>query len=569
MFEGKISREKFYEIFGGQRYRRIATPKNYPYIYLIDSELDKTGDGIDATKDTKHNRVLFSAEGAGEIKHGNKAIIEHRNRKGVYNSLLLFNLKDNEIEYVGEYVLQDIVYDDGGQKIDHFVLIRSECDLDDVSVFYVGERANYDSIDDKEFKHYLYEIGKRKDYFSKKIENNDKEEDHIRPILSKMIESHEYPEGLYVDENGEVIDESNSKGELKPTTKNEIQYDSGYSDNLSTNDKSNNTFKRIKVEQHKAILKHINKRIRRKMKKYAAKAENIEEAAYSDRGSYLYCVNVGCALAIFLVISRVSDNKKELWCFDCGVEKNSGDFRDNICDCLRYIKDKFFKEDEPLRIDKFFLSHPHYDHYNEIILDYLHNSEIWISSNVNTAPITYVNFVTMLEKQNEAFVSPICNNQSNSVITIHHPDKPIVFRGEKRNRKPSVYYTTNANNLSPLIELRIGDKNIFLPGDIEKDGWRIFLDNNKEIEFNDFSVSFHSHHGSKNGFLFDFFRPNYTEYEVIHSKIDFLSSREKAPSGIVSEKMKTHALYSSTIKTYEDEIAFYELSLETLALEKR
>ena len=140
--------------------------------------------------------------------------------------------------------MQDIVYDDAGQKTDHFVLIRSECDLDDVSVFYVGERFECsDSFDDNKSLHYIYEIGKRKDYFQSQQSTAELIEKEEKQISIKTIEYHEYPEGLYVDENGEVIDESHSNDDIKPITKVEVQYELVHTDNLITNDESGIVYK--------------------------------------------------------------------------------------------------------------------------------------------------------------------------------------------------------------------------------------------------------------------------------------------------------------------------------------
>lgn len=531
MLKGKILEDDFYKKYRGQRYRGIATPADYPYIYLIYSEGKYEYDNIDVDGDGTHNRVYFSSEGEGAERFGNKAIIEHEKRKGVYNSLLLFRLDAGEIEYIGEYYLERVHREEQSGRILYFELVKEIIDIDATIVYYVGEKKGEENS--------IFPIGDREEYFDNKISELE-EQSHVF-----QEEQQEEIEGTYVDVNFSAIQELDSVGRgARPEEK--------------------------KVAQHKKILDLYNRRLRRQMKRYAREREartiDSDEGELNNFECILYCVNVGCALTTFLVVNEENETQKELWCFDWGIDKNKDvKYIQNIELCLEHIHNVHFLNRD-LHVNKFFLSHPDLDHFGQAKVDYFQDSEIWINPYIHSASTSYINFVKELLKRTRKFVEPISANSVGSII-IHHPDRTIEFRF-KGVRTSSHYYTSKSNNVSPILEVQIGEKSIILPGDIEHQGWNWYKTTGGTA-FDEVSVSVHSHHGSKTGFITNIPNVCDTEYETICSEIDFLSSRDGAYPGIVSNEIKHHASYGNTKITDENGLVFYEVNLSSMQLRKK
>lgn len=527
-----LDEKAFFEKYRGQRYRRISTPADYPYIYLFLEEGRGAYDNLDVNGDGSNSRVYFTSEGEGDDVRGNKAILEHTKRKGVYNSLLLFGIENNVVRYIGEYFLAGVHRNQDTKKIDYFELEKVPQDLDNVQIFYVEKKM--DEI------HVLSEIRDRDDYFGGK----DKEKIRNQVV---QLEDTRIEEGNYVDVNYQIIPER------------EVT-------NVDANPEEK------KVAQHKKIIEICNQSIRKNMRVYRKEKEKSEHALNERREIMnvqeviLFCVNVGCGLTNFLVLVKEDPTFNELWCFDWGIDnRRDAEYVNNIEECLDYIKQQYYV-DQQIKITKFFLSHPHADHYSEVQPEYLDDSEIWINPYIHDSGIGYQNLLSELLKRTGKFVEPVSANATGNIV-VCHPDKSIEYKFLGA-RRPDRYYTSKPNNVSPLIKINIKNKSIFLTGDIEHQGWTWYK-NAGGGEMSGITVLLHSHHGSNTGFRTNIPNAGDTEYETLSSRIDVLSSRNGAYSGIISPDMLAHPSYANTWKTESTTpIKYLKINLLTEVVEE-
>jgi len=97
------NRWELHDVFGGQRYSGIATPADYPYIFLVTSD----SGGSYGYKDEflPDDTFLYTGEGAkGDMKlqGGNKAILEHQEKE---KEIHLFEDTDYPwiVNYIGQF----------------------------------------------------------------------------------------------------------------------------------------------------------------------------------------------------------------------------------------------------------------------------------------------------------------------------------------------------------------------------------------------------------------------------------------------------------------------------------
>lgn len=484
MFGGKITQEEFYKTYGGQRYHGILTPRDYPFIYLLYTEGKYPVDNIDVEGDGTNSIVHFALEGSGENIRGNKAVEEHRTRKDVYNSILLFRtMPEKEIEYVGEY---EYIGTETENDVKYFVLHKVDISLEDVVVYHVDNEEKM-----------ISSLPKWNEYF-------------VRPALytspsfdAQISTDLKVNEGDFLDKDYKVINkmESNSSPEVK------------------------------KISQFEFILERYSKQINKLAKKKKAKngLVNVNDAMF-------YIVNVGWGLYTLLVIKF--EQRTEVWGLDCGMQSYDG-YYSNIAACICHIKQDYF-EHRNFVLSKLFLSHPHEDHFNafdENLVD--ENTEVWINPFIYNAKPTYANLLKQIIDKKCIIVNPLTKN-SNGLVKVLFPKKSIKHGGAivKRN---SYYKTTNANQVSPLIEIIINDKKLIITGDIVSDSWKWYInEKNREcrnervvFEKEKIDVYVHSHHGRPNGYeveaklygisnetknILDIFDLRYTQVVSLNSK---------------------------------------------------
>lgn len=273
-------------------------------------------------------------------------------------------------------------------------------------------------------------------------------------------------------------------------------------------------------------------------------------------------MNVGCGLTNFLVIC--GETACEVWCFDWGSDRKiNSPYVDNIKDCLNAINSRFF-HGHGFKISKMFISHPDADHYNRVDYDMISDTEVWIDSHIYSAPSEYIVFLTNLLKKTSNFISPECRSSTIN-IEVKHPDKPIVLNN-KLVSKTRFYKTSKSNNVSPLIRISFSGDSCLFSGDIMQQGWKWFKAKTGTIHLNA-DVYIHSHHGSRNGFITNIPKKNDTEYETITSKLDVLSTRNGAYSGIISAEMQMHRKFVYTKRTDNLKgLKYYMIDVRTKAV---
>lgn len=256
-----------------------------------------------------------------------------------------------------------------------------------------------------------------------------------------------------------------------------------------------------------------------------------------------YHVNVGhgnCSIIVFR-----SNSTYKLWVVDCSEYDftNGTNYRKNISNCFEFIKNKYKLDN--IIIDKLFVTHPHYDHFNGIkyLIDkeYLVNTEVWINLYYSWPDSKYNLLLTKLKSLNLTLVEPKVSN-STSVIEILYPNNTIL-RTYPKNVQNYPYYSVvpvkKINNSSAIFKINLGGKSIVFPGDIEEDGWNDVMCCYPNIRNSTFYCI--SHHGSITGHKRSICPHkcsiNDIEFCCYDKKINILMGRDKAYSGIFSQNV--------------------------------
>lgn len=258
---------------------------------------------------------------------------------------------------------------------------------------------------------------------------------------------------------------------------------------------------------------------------------------------YSYHVNVGhgnCSIIVFK-----SNNTYKIWVVDCSEFDftNRTNYRKNIRKCFVFLKNKFNLN--KIIIDKLFVTHPHYDHFNGInyLIDegYLINTEVWINLYYSWPDSKYNLLLGKLKRLNLTLVEPKVSN-SNSVIEILYPNNTILRTHPKnvQSYPPySIVPVKKINNSSAIFKINLGGKSIVFPGDIEEDGWNDVTCCYPNLKNSTFYCI--SHHGSITGHKRNICphtrSMNDIEFCCSDKKINILMGRDKAYSGIFNQNV--------------------------------
>ncbi|MBL1232436.1 MAG: MBL fold metallo-hydrolase [Flavobacteriales bacterium] len=215
-----------------------------------------------------------------------------------------------------------------------------------------------------------------------------------------------------------------------------------------------------------------------------------------------YHINVGHGNCSIIVIK--DSNCIKVWMVDCSDFDfmNSKSYRSNIDECFNHISKKF--KLKSIEIDTFFLTHLHYDHYsgisgliNQKIIN--SNTILYINMHYAMASPNYNRLLKKINQLNPIIIEPL-SSYSNNEIDIWHPHMTTIkSMSSKYSRIANVQVEPNPNNASAVYHLRIGDKSILLPGDLETAGWNSI--NKCFSHLNNSNYFAISHHGSLNGHL--------------------------------------------------------------------
>ncbi|MFC8770848.1 hypothetical protein [Bacillus cereus] len=271
---------------------------------------------------------------------------------------------------------------------------------------------------------------------------------------------------------------------------------------------------------------------------------------------FSYHVNVGHGNCSFLVIK--GDDEIKIWSIDCSerdfLTKHS--YRKNIDNCLKYISEKF-KLDE-VKIEKFFLTHSHYDHFSGFI--YLikkygaSNAEFWFNPFYSFSSSAYNDLLKLLNdkvisKKLKTIDSYPWNNTPN--IRILNEDALILRTKPSKGHKGISNLMANfmgvkkpiiqnkINDSSIVYQFKFGKKSMVFPGDIEEKGWQYI---NTCIPYlSETNYYCLSHHGSMNGHIRKNCPANFNIQDVTKccEQVDvlFVQGRDGAFSGIISPKV--------------------------------
>lgn len=185
-----------------------------------------------------------------------------------------------------------------------------------------------------------------------------------------------------------------------------------------------------------------------------------------------YHVNVGHGNCSFIAFRR--NNKPEIWGIDCSrwdITQHL-DCWHNIQLCINHIATKYHAS---FVLNKFFLTHPHYDHYsgmfNLLKNQYLTSAtEVWINFHYSWPQSKYSNLLRMLGKLSCLFIEPKTTNSTDN-ITIWHPTRTVVRSMTPKYTAANAMTVSKVNNSSAVFEFTFGNKRIVFPGDIETEGW--------------------------------------------------------------------------------------------------
>jgi|ERR1035437_2171742 hypothetical protein len=215
------------------------------------------------------------------------------------------------------------------------------------------------------------------------------------------------------------------------------------------------------------------------------KYEKVEEV-------YSYHVNVGHGNCSIIVYRK--NGKIFIFMIDCSVYDflQKRNYSNNLEDCIHYIKEKF--QLESFYINHFFLTHPHFDHFNGLKFlvnnNYLFNTEIWINFHFSWPQSQYSETLKLLYNNGNIFHDPIVINSQN-YLSIIHPENSLQRLSKNRLSGKKI------NNSSAVYRFGFNEKSIVLPGDLESEGWDCV--NQCYPYLQDCTYYCISHHGSKNG----------------------------------------------------------------------
>ncbi len=221
-----------------------------------------------------------------------------------------------------------------------------------------------------------------------------------------------------------------------------------------------------------------------------------------------YHVNVGHGNCSFILIK--AGNSYQLWLVDCSMFDKTDhlkSYQKNIDECLMAIsQDLTLIPQQRLRINRFFLTHAHLDHYSGV--EYLVNNHY-----IDNHTICYLNiyfqmatkaYNKMLEALNNAgvrIIEPVSGN-SISGIQFLHPECRLY-----RSKATTKGFTgvcrivgTPINNSSVAMMFKFGDKSMVFTGDLEEKGFEMMSGAGTCSSFL-FDANYYvvSHHGSING----------------------------------------------------------------------
>ena len=288
-----------------------------------------------------------------------------------------------------------------------------------------------------------------------------------------------------------------------------------YNETNDTEPFANGNFDRYAVEQI-----HENRRLREVLLEYQNESYTI--GLLKTRTRFLnnnknvkvfsYHINVGhgnCSL--ILSVEKIPEKINNYWLtmIDCSDYDytNKKHHKSNIEDCFDEIANKINIKKENIHINLFLLTHFHYDHCSG--MEYLvksgyinHNTIFYMNLHYQMASKTVNRILACLFNIKATIIEPINTNiRKTSFMEILYPECSI-FMSKKHVPKGYTNWRVESkvNNSSVVYMLRLRNKTMVCPGDLEIEGFKLMTKKALCGHFlhitNYYAIS---HHGSING----------------------------------------------------------------------
>lgn len=324
-----------------------------------------------------------------------------------------------------------------------------------------------------------------------------------------------------------------------------------YNETNDTEPFSNGNFDRYAVEQI-----HENRRLREALLEYQDESSSIELLRTRTRflntnniEVFSYHINVGhgnCSLILSVEKIPMKNNNYWLTMIDCSNfdYTNNKHYESNIEDCFDEIASKLNIKKEEIHINLFLLTHFHCDHCSG--MEYLiksgyinHDTFFYMNLHYQMASKTVNRVLACLKNIKATIIEPINTSSKNtSFMEILYPECSIF---KSKNHVPKVYANwcveSKVNNSSAVYMLRLGNKTMVCPGDLEIEGFKRMTKKALCRHFlhrtNYYAIS---HHGSINGHPDMSCASQQQVLQCLTSKLDmaFIMGRDGAFKGIYS-----------------------------------
>jgi hypothetical protein len=226
-----------------------------------------------------------------------------------------------------------------------------------------------------------------------------------------------------------------------------------------------------------------------------------ESSVIPNSSIFSYHINVGHGNCSMIVLNERGNFK--IWMIDCSEYDylNHKNYRANIDACFDHICQRFLLR--KIHIDKFFLTHSHFDHYSGMgrLIDQENitsRTDFFLNLHFSMPGENYNRLLRRIVKLRSSITEPLSTFNTNG-IEVWHPHLRTIRTSSRKYRNQIVQVESKPNNSSAVFYFNFGNKAIIFPGDIETIRWNtINLCYPHLRNSNYFLVS---HHGSLNGHL--------------------------------------------------------------------
>ena len=217
-------------------------------------------------------------------------------------------------------------------------------------------------------------------------------------------------------------------------------------------------------------------------------------------------VNVGHGNCSIILLQN--DDSYQLWMIDCSVGERVGNnqYEGNLEACLDEIATRVnVPSRRELHIDRFFLTHTHYDHFNGITYladnHYIDGSTIfYLNLYYNWARKSYISILNILYRLGVKFIEPGVAHSNNEICFIHPECRIYRSKSTAVDLSSAHRVVKHVNDSSFVVVFDFGHRRMAFPGDLEKDGFNAMTHNGSCSPYL-FWIDYYaiSHHGSSTG----------------------------------------------------------------------